>query len=79
MEEIIRYVAFVKSKGIMDDEVALDSQVAQKILIKLKGSESQRKLLDQLERLLNPYPDSLKIVNDLQNQLEEFGSFQNLR
>ena len=79
MEEIIRYIAFVQSKSVMEERVAIDSQVAQKILIKLKGSESQRKLLEQLAQLLNTYPDSLKIVNDLRNQLEEYGSFQNLR
>jgi len=79
MEEFVRYVAFVQKTGIMEDEAALDSQIAQKILIKLKGSETQRKLLEQLTRILNTYPDSLKIVNSLQNQLEEYGSFQNLR
>jgi MoxR-like ATPase/23S rRNA maturation mini-RNase III len=79
IEEIIRYIAFVQRNSIMETKDALDSQITQKILVKLKGGEGQRELLKQLVRHLDTYPDSLKIVHNLQSQLEEYGSFQNLR
>ncbi len=79
IEEFVRYYAFVKVTGIMVEERALDSQIAQKVLVKLRGSERQRDLLVKLTRILRPYPQSLKIVEDLQQQLEEYGSFQYLR
>ncbi len=79
IEEFVRYYAFVKTTGAMGEKNALDSQVAQKVLVKLRGSESQRELLEKLARILQIHPRSLKIVKDLQKQLEEYGSFQYLR
>jgi len=79
IEEFVHYLAFVQGIGIMEMTDALDSQVAQKILVKLRGSERQRDLLEQLMRILQPYPKSLKIVEDLIQQLNEYGSFQYLR
>ena len=79
IEEFIRYYAFVRMTEVMKEEDALDSQVAQKVLVKLRGSEHQRDLLGKLTRILRSYPQSLKIVEDLQQQLEEYGSFQYLR
>ncbi len=79
IEEIVRYLSFVQRTGIMDEKAALDSQVAQKILVKLKGGEGQRDLLDKLSQLLQSYPSSLNVVTEMKRQLEEYGSFQNLR
>ncbi|HZS77852.1 MAG TPA: hypothetical protein VFA41_14660 [Ktedonobacteraceae bacterium] len=79
IEEFIRYYAFVKATGVMQPEIAIDSQIAQKVLVKLKGGENQRGLLEKLTRMLQPYSQSRNIVEDLKQQLDEFGSFQYLR
>lgn len=79
VEEFVRYYAFVERTGVMEKAKALDSQIAQKVLVKLRGGESQRDLLEKLTRILQSYPHSLKIVEGLKRQLEEYGSFQYLR
>lgn len=79
VEEFLCYYAFNKRTGVMDSLKALDSQIAQKILVKLRGGESQRDLLEKLARILQLYPHSLKIVKGLKQQLDEYGSFQYLR
>jgi 5-methylcytosine-specific restriction protein B len=79
IEEFVRYLSFVQKTGIMEITNALDSQVTQKILVRLRGGEGQRDLLEKLTWIAQPYPRSLKIIDNLKQQLEEYGSFQNLR
>lgn len=78
-EEIVRYFSFSHSIQGVNEVETLDSQVTQKILVKLRGGERQRELLEQLTVLLKPYLTSVNVVADLSNQLNEYGSFQYLR
>jgi hypothetical protein len=75
-EEIIRYDAFAARKLGRDASEVLDDMLAQKVLVKLKGSHSQREMLGNLQRILAPYQRSLSIVRRLSDDLDELGSFR---
>jgi energy-coupling factor transporter ATP-binding protein EcfA2 len=74
--EILEYVTTAAKTNAMDAKAALDAQVAQKVLVKLRGAERQRLLLDDLSVLVNDHQRSSKVISDLKQQLSEFGSFQ---
>ncbi len=57
-------------------DVAIDDLMAQKVLVKLRGSERERKLLDQLRVILKGMKKSQSLLDRLLDDLDEFGSFQ---
>lgn len=64
--------------GKATDEV-LDEIFTQKLLVKLRGSEEHRPMLEELLQLLAPYRRSLEHINMLIQDLDTFGSFQSAR
>lgn len=75
-EEIVRYHAFASVRlGRASADVA-DDMLAQKVLVKLKGTHAQRQMLANLGRLLDGYPRSRAIVRRLADDLDELGSFR---
>lgn len=78
-EEFIRYHAFAtKAAGRASGDV-LDDMMVQKVLVKLKGSHAQRKMLDGLKKPLNGRTRSIDVVERMEAELDEFGSFRNGR
>lgn len=77
-EEVLRYHLFsTDTVGEPSDKV-LDNLMVQKVFTKLRGSERQRPLLDELVRLLSEkgFEESDRFLKGLLNDLDEFGSFQ---
>jgi 5-methylcytosine-specific restriction protein B len=60
------------------DEI-LDEIFIQKFLVKLRGSEEHRSMLEELLPFLAPYRRSLVHINTLIQDLDTFGSFQSAR
>jgi len=79
-EEFLRYVNFAMmySGGSSLDE-AIDQQLCQKVLVKLRGTEAQRTLLEELLDRLKSYPRALAVCQRMLRDLDEMGSFQNSR
>lgn len=78
-EEVVRYLHFAtRVTGRAADEV-LDDLLVQKILVRLKGSERQRELLENLGSVLGHLPGAAGVLGRLQDDLDEIGSFQNVR
>ena len=77
VEEVVRYRAFAKEHvtGASADET-LDDLMVQKVLVKLRGTEKQRGLLDGLLEQLAGLSRSTAFLNRLVRDLDEFGSFQ---
>lgn len=78
VEEITRYITYAKKIAGEDEDVipkVLDAQLVQKILVKIRGSEHQRIMLEQLAKAVSSYPYSLKRVKDMTAELNEFGAF----
>jgi hypothetical protein len=78
-EEFIRYHHFSTSSLGRQSEAVIDEQMVQKALVKLRGAEGQRRMLEGLGRLFEEMPRSLAVVDRLMNDLNELGSFQNSR
>ena len=78
-EEFIRYYVFASKERDFDSISTMDDQLVQKILIKLRGSEKQRPLLNRLEKVLGEYPRSMALLKSLIVDLDEYGSFQTSR
>lgn len=74
--EIVRYHAFAAVKLGRASVDVIDDMLAQKVLVKLKGSHSQRQMLANLGRLLATYPRSRGIVERLAEDLDDLGSFR---
>jgi MoxR-like ATPase len=79
IEEFVRYHAF-DAKHLMNtaDEVS-DQLLVQKVLIKLRGTERQRSMLDALGKLCSDMPKAHDYVTKLLSDLDQFGSFQAMR
>ena len=78
-EEVVRYHAFAAaSLGTAAADVT-DQLMVQKILIKLRGSDRQRSLLNGLTKCLAGMPRSQDLLARLTADLDEFGSFQATR
>jgi hypothetical protein len=78
-EEFIRYHAFaVTTAGRSSDQV-IGEAISQKILVRLRGTEAQRPLLETLLSALAPWPRSAAVIERLAADLDETGSFQNTR
>jgi hypothetical protein len=78
-EEVVRYHAFAgESVGTPAAEIT-DRLMVQKILVKLRGSDRQRSLLVDLQKLLPGMTQSQALLTRLTADLDEFGSFQATR
>lgn len=76
IREVITYHHFaVGSLGQGADDV-LDQLMVQKLLVKLRGSEAQRSLLDELGKQLTAMPRSKALLDRLGADLDEYGAFQ---
>lgn len=75
-EEVVRYHAFAAEHLKADPGATTDDLMVQKILVKLRGAERQRPLLAGLTRALAGLPRSLAFLKRLNDDLDEFGSFQ---
>lgn len=75
VKEMVKFLGFANAKSLLADE-ALDVQVHQKILTKLKGSRRHMGVLDDLEILFADLPKSLAKVRQMKQDLDEFESFQ---
>lgn len=79
IEEFVRYHAFDTQHLQSAPADVTDQLLVQKILIKLRGSERQRPLLNSLEKACNGLPRAQTFIRQLQADLDEFGSFQAMR
>ncbi|TPG40565.1 hypothetical protein EAH79_11765 [Sphingomonas koreensis] len=78
-EEAVRYHAFaIKHTGVGEAAI-IDDVLAQKVLVKLRGSERQRPMLTGLGGIVAGMPRSEKMIAGLTSDLDEFGSFQATR
>lgn len=75
VKEMAKFLGFAKAKSLLASE-AMDVQVHQKILTKLKGSRRHSGVLDKLETLFADLPKSLAKVRQMKQDLDEFESFQ---
>lgn len=75
-EEVVRYFAFHSQIKSEQDADVLDELMTQKVLVKIRGTEKQRSLLAELKLLLDGMPLSLALIGRLEQDLDEFGSFQ---
>ena len=79
IEEFVRYHAFdAKHLNTHPDDVN-DQLLVQKVLVKLRGAERQRLLLNNLEKACKNLPRSLASIRKLKGDLDDFGSFQAMR
>ncbi|WP_161897796.1 McrB family protein [Pseudomonas yangonensis] len=79
IEEFVRYHAFDAKHLRNPTESVTDQLLVQKVLVKLRGSERQRPLLNALDKICEDLPHSQKYVRRLLSDLDEFGSFQAMR
>ena len=75
-EEVVRYCAFAREHLAASSDDAIDDLMVQKVLIKIRGTDRQRKLLTDLLGVLDGLPHSTAFVQRLINDLDEFGAFQ---
>lgn len=73
--EFVSYHYLAMQFGTPSTEV-IDHLMIQKVLIKLRGSEKQRKMLEDLKEKLAEYPKALQAIQSLIDELGELGSFQ---
>ncbi|AJQ97465.1 McrB family protein [Gynuella sunshinyii] len=74
--EALLYHHFNTNALNRDSDDTIDEILIQKIMVKLRGSESQRNMLNRLEQLISRYPRATQAINELKNDLDEMGSFQ---
>jgi MoxR-like ATPase len=79
IEEFVRYHAFDAEHLQNPTDSVTDQLLVQKVLIKLRGAERQRPLLNALDKICNGLPNAQKYVRRLISDLDEFGSFQAMR
>lgn len=75
-EEAVRYHAFAAQYLEAPVDRITDDLMVQKVLVKLRGSEKQRRLLAGLQKALADLPQSQRFLADLITDLNDFGSFQ---
>ena len=80
-EEFVRYVAAARTIGQLDPDKAMDNQISQKILVKLRGDARQRQLLVSLYEYFvdHSWSDSSQRIQLLLEELDQFGSFEYAR
>lgn len=74
IEEIARYLHFARSKQLLAD--ALDVQVEQKILTKLRGGREHEAMLRDLSTAFADMPRCRATIERLQRDLSAYDSFQ---
>lgn len=74
IEEIAKYVAFALGQGLLAD--ALDVQIEQKVLTKVRGGPEHEKMLNDLREALKDLPRSAATVDRMRNELSLYDSFQ---
>lgn len=79
IEEFVRYHAFDAEHLRSPADTVTDQLLVQKILVKLRGAERQRPLLNTLDDICNGLPRSQAYIRRLLSDLDEFGSFQAMR
>ncbi|MDF3195259.1 hypothetical protein [Pseudomonas sp. 1928-m] len=79
IEEFVRYHAFDAEHLQNPTGSVTDQLLVQKVLVKLRGAERQRPLLNALEKACEGLPHAQKYVHKLLSDLDEFGSFQAMR
>lgn len=79
IEEFVRYHAFDAEHLHTDADAVTDQLLVQKVLVRLRGSEKQRSLLDSLLKTCDGLPRAQAFVRKLQADLDEYGSFQAMR
>jgi len=79
IEEFVRYHAFDTQHLRNAPEEVTDQLLVQKVLVKLRGSERQRSLLNNLDQSCEGLPRAQAFIRRLLNDLDEFGSFQAMR
>jgi 5-methylcytosine-specific restriction endonuclease McrBC GTP-binding regulatory subunit McrB len=79
MEEFVRYQAFDSQHIHSSRDVVMDELLVQKVLVKLRGSERQRPLLEALDIACEGLHRSQTYIRRLISDLDEFGSFQAMR
>lgn len=77
--EFIRYHRFAVERLGRPEASVMDDQLVQKALVKLRGGEPQRPMLEGLRKRLAQYPQALALLERLGADLEEIGSFQAAR
>jgi hypothetical protein len=75
-EEVIRYQAFAEQHIAAAPEATIDELMVQKVLVKLRGAEKQRRLLTRLVGVVAGLPRSQAFIARLTADLDDFGSFQ---
>lgn len=76
IREVVTYHQFAVGRLGQDDDDVLDQLMVQKLLVKLRGSEAQRSLLDDLSTQLAAMPRSKALLDQLGADLNEYGAFQ---
>jgi 5-methylcytosine-specific restriction protein B len=79
IEEFVRYHAFDAGNIESPVESVTDQLLVQKILVKLRGTERQRLLLEELDKICDDLPRARAYVRRLLGDLDEYGSFQAMR
>lgn len=79
IEEFIRYHAFDARHLKNDVDTVTDQLLVQKVLVKLRGGERQRPLLDGLLKACDGLPRAQAYLRRLQADLDEYGSFRAMR
>ncbi len=74
VEEISAFLLYSQQQEVLDD--ALDIQIKQKVLTKLRGGHAQAKMLDELRELLKSQPTSKDAVDRMKVELTSYDSFQ---
>lgn len=74
IEEIAKYVAFAVGHALLAD--ALDVQIEQKVLTKLRGGPEHEKMLTELREALKDLPRSAATIDRMRNELSLYDSFQ---
>lgn len=79
IEEFVRYHAFDTEHLKSQPDEVTDQLLLQKVLVKLRGTERQRPLLNALKQACEGLPRAQAFVRKLLNDLDDFGSFQATR
>jgi 5-methylcytosine-specific restriction enzyme B len=79
IEEFVRYHAFDAGHLKNPADNVTDQLLVQKILVKLRGAERQRPLLNALDKVCDGLPRAQAYIRRLLGDLDEFGSFQAMR
>jgi 5-methylcytosine-specific restriction protein B len=75
-DEFVRYAHAAHTYAGTPLENAIDHQLVQKVLVKLKGTDKQSKMLDDLRELVGKHEKSMSLVDAMLADLDAFGSFQ---